>query len=137
MAKMKIDFDGFDELLERFEEMEKDLKPAVEKALKETHRIMTPGIKSAIAPHHLTGDTEESLHESPHVEWEGFVGAINIGFDISKGGLPSIFLMYGTRVHGTPRVRPDMKLWNAVYGDAITKRVEEVQRRILEEELSL
>lgn len=132
MAKMKIDFDGFNELLERFEGMEKDLKPAVEKALKETHRMMTPGIKSAIAPHRLTGDTEESLHESPRVEWEGLVGAINIGFDISKGGLPSIFLMYGT-----PRLRPDMKLWNAVYGDAITKRVEEVQRRVLEEELSL
>lgn len=132
MAKIKIEFDGFTELLERFEEMEKDLKPAVEKALKETHRIMTPGIKSAIAPHRLTGETEGSLRESPRVEWNGLVGSIDIGFDISDGGLPSVFLMYGT-----PKIRPDMNLWSAIYGDAVTRRVEDAQRRILMEELSL
>lgn len=132
MAKITIEFDGFDEALKRFEEMEKDLKPVVEKALKETHRVMTPGIKSAIAPHHMTGDTEGSLRESPKVKWNGNVGEIGVGFDISNDGLPSVFLMYGT-----PTMRPDMKLWDAVFGNAITKKVSDIQKNIFMEELSL
>ena len=132
MAKITIEFDGFDEALKRFEEMEKDLKPVVEKALKETHRIMTPGIKSAITPHHATGRTEESLHESPKVKWSGNIGEIDVGFNISKGGLPSVFLMYGT-----PKMRPDMKLWDAFFGSNVKKKVSDAQKRIVMEELSL
>ena len=132
MAKITIEFDGFDEALKRFEEMEKDLKPVVEKALEKTHRIMTPGIESAITPHHMTGRTEASLHSTPKVKWNGNVGEIDIGFNISKGGLPSIFLMYGT-----PKMRPDMKLWDAFFGSNVKKKVSDAQKRIVMEELSL
>ena len=132
MAKITIEFDGFDEALKRFEEMEKDLKPVVEKALEKTHRIMTPGIESAITPHHMTGRTEASLHSTPKVKWIGNVGKIDVGFNISKGGLPSIFLMYGT-----PKMRPDMKLWDAFFGSNVKKKVSDAQKRIVMEELSL
>ena len=42
---------------------------------------------------------------------------IKVGFNISKGGLASIFLMYGT-----PRMQPDKKLYNSIYGSSTKKK---------------
>jgi hypothetical protein len=132
MARITIDFDGFDKALERFEEMEKDIKPAVEKGLKESHRAITPGAKSAISPHHVSGATAGSLRETSIVEWSGNVAEIKVGFNIAEGGLPSVFLMYGT-----PKMRPDMKLWSAFFGSATLKRIRDAQEDAVMEELSL
>lgn len=136
MARLKIEFDGFDEMIKQFEEMEKDLKPAVEKALEASFEVVTPGIKAIIPSHRETGSTEDSLIKVPEVKWNGNVGEVKVGFDLTKE-IASQFLIYGAKasVTGVPDRAPDMRLWNAIFGSAVTKKVAEVQKEIFEREL--
>jgi hypothetical protein len=85
-----------------------------------------------IRPHRRTGKTEKSLRKDWKVEWQGMTASIPVGFDVTKGGLPSIFLMYGTPKHGPvgkrpgatghPGIKQDKKLFNDVYGSAAQKK---------------
>ena len=136
MARIKIDFDGFDDMLKQFEEMEKDLKPAVEKALEASFNVVTPGIKSVIPFHRVSGATEDSLIKTPHVEWTGNVGEMKVGFDLGSE-IASQFLIYGAKssVTGVPYRPPDMMLWNAIFGSSVKKRIADVQREVMGEEL--
>lgn len=136
MARLKIDFDGFDKMLKQFDEMEKDIKPAVEKALEASFDVVTPGIKAIIPEHHRSGATEDSLIKTPKVEWDGNIAEVKVGFDLKKE-IASQFLLYGAKasVTGVPYRAPDMKLWNAIFGSAITKKVAEVQKETFEGEL--
>jgi len=43
--------------------------------------------------------------------------------------------MYGTKVHGQPHQPPDKKLFDAVYGAAIKKRVRQIQEETFEKVL--
>jgi hypothetical protein len=36
-------------------------------------------------------------------------------------------MMYGTQVHGQPHVTPDKALYDAIYGNATKKRIQEIQ----------
>lgn len=125
MAKNKIglQFEGFEELANQFEALGGDLKAATENALKASKQAITPGIQQAIDKHRKTGDTERSLDKSMKVNWEGTTASIDIGFHVRQGGLPSIFLMYGT-----PRVKKDRKLYNSIYGSKVKKQVAEIQK---------
>lgn len=136
MARLKIDFDGFDEMLKQFEKMEKDLKPAVEKALEASFDVVTPGVKAIIPEHHRSGATEESLFTTPQIVWNGNVAEVKVGFDLTKE-IASQFLIYGAKASmtGVPYRAPDMRLWNAIFGSAITKKVAETQKEIFEGEL--
>ena len=40
MSKMQIDFEGFDALMKRFNELEKDAKAATEEALTKAHELI-------------------------------------------------------------------------------------------------
>ena len=137
MARLKIKFDGFDKMIEEFERREKDLTSTVEKALEETFKIVSPGVESAVKPHRQSGSVEESLIETPIVEWNGNVASIRIGFDLREE-VASQFLIYGAKAnpaYGLPYRPPDMKLWNALFGSAVNKRIAEAQRDIFEREL--
>ena len=125
-----VDFKGFEEAFARLDKLGGDTKKITEKALEATFKMVTPGIESAIRPHRLTGDTEESLVKNSEIEWEGDVGRLPIGFDISNGGLPSIFLMYGT-----PTIPQDKKLYNSIYGSSVKKKVQKVQEEIFMKEI--
>ena len=128
--KLTISFDGFEEIMEKLDRATADTKEITERALQKSYDAVTPAIKSAIEPHHLTGQTEQSLAENERVEWEGTKAYIKVGFNISTGGLASIFLMYGT-----PRIQPDKKLYNSIYGSATKKKVKKIQEEIFKEEL--
>ncbi len=128
--KLTISFDGFEEIMEKLDRTTADTKEITERALQKSYDTVTPVIKSAIEPHHLTGQTEQSLAENERVEWEGTKAHIKVGFNISNGGLASIFLMYGT-----PRMQPDKKLYNSIYGSATKKKVKKIQEEIFKEEL--
>lgn len=129
--RLSIDFSGFEEYYEKFDRLNADSKKITEKALQKSYEMITPGIKKAIQPHHLTGATENALRENEKVEWQGNLGTIHVGFSISEGGLASIFLMYGT-----PRIDPpDKKLYNSIYGAAIKKKAQALQKEIFDEEL--
>lgn len=116
MAKMKIEFEGFDELMKRFQELEKDAKPATEEALTKAHAIATA--KAAAAARQLpaggkysTGRMAASLKTDAKITWNGTEASVDVGFNIKKGGLPSIFMMYGT-----PRYMKVQAMYDAFYG---------------------
>lgn len=125
--KIGLQFEGFDELAAQIEQLGGDLRSATENALKASKQAVTPGIDQAINKHRLTGDTERSLDKKIRVEWEGTTASIDIGFHISQGGLPSVFLMYGT-----PRVKKDTKLYNSIYGSKVKKQIAEVQKEVFQ-----
>ncbi len=132
MARKKtgIEFEGFEEVLAKLNKLNGDVKGTTEKALKQTHNLITKKARESITPHYLTGDTEKSLVETPQIEWEGSIASVPTGFDISDGGLPSIFLMYGT-----PRMKKDQKLYNAFYGSKTKKEIMQLQEDIFFEEI--
>ena len=128
MAKMKLQVEGLDKLTERLKALDVDIKKVSEDALKETHRIVTDKAKIEIKKHNQTGVTESSLKLQPKVSWSGTTASVSVGFDIANGGLPSIFLMYGT-----PKMKKDQKLYNAFYGKQTQKEIVEKQTDIFYE----
>ena len=79
--------------------------------------------------HERTGRTEEAIITNTPAKWKGSIAEINVGFDFNDGGLPSIFLMYGTTVHGQPHITPDRNLYNAVYGAAVKREIKAIQEK--------
>lgn len=128
--RLTLNFRGFEETIAEFEMLGGKVKKATNHALEESARLVTENAKSEIRRHRLTGVTESTLRENMPVEWHGTTAEIKVGFDISAGGLPSIFLMYGT-----PKMKPDKKLYNAFYGSSIKKKVAELQEDIFRDEI--
>lgn len=125
MAKnFSLDFDGFLDYASKVGELGGNelLKQATENALKATDEYLTPEIEKAMrsSPHNFerTGKTAGTLDRNYDVEWTGTVAKSKVGFKISEGGLPSIFLAYGT-----PHIKPDVKLKNAMKGTGAHKKV--------------
>lgn len=122
--KFKLEFSGFEELSQKLQELGGDLETVTEQALQSTHNYITPKLHADMRKHKRTGRTEKSIIDNAKVEWIGSVASIDVGFNISNGGLPSIFLMYGT-----PRHRPDKQLYNDIYGSKTKKEIAEVQEK--------
>lgn len=128
--KMQLEFDGFEKLISKINKMGGDVKGTTEKALKETHKIVTEKAEIAIAPHRDTGRTERSLQRNARIEWLGDVGSVEVGFNLKEGGLPSIFLMYGT-----PKMKKDQKLYDAFYGKTTRNEIIQAQQNIFFDEI--
>lgn len=132
MAKMSIEFEGFDTVLHRLKKLEGDTKKITEDVLRKTHEIVTAKAEKAMGASFLpaggqysTGKTLPSLKRNASIEWNGTIGSVPVGFDIANGGLVSIFLM-----HGTPRMKPDRELYNAFYSNSTKKEVMAAQEEI-------
>lgn len=130
MAKIKVAFEGFEQAVKRVENLGGNVKNITEKALKESHAHVTPGVKQAVRPHKLTGQTECALVETADVRWAGTVATVPVGFDIKHGGLASIFLMYGT-----PKMAKDQKLYDAIYGKKIEREIHKIQAEVFYNEI--
>lgn len=128
--KLTLSFDGMEEMIKALEEAEADVKKETENALSDSRNIITTNLEKAIGPHRFTGETEGSLARNEEVKWEGTTASLQVGFDIGHGGLASIFLMYGT-----PKMAPDRRLYNAIYGSGTKKKVAEAQRKAFEKAL--
>lgn len=128
--KTRIEFEGFEEVMARLKKLDGDMKGTTEKALKETHAIVTKKALEAIRPHKDTGATERSIKANADVNWSGSLASSEVGFSISKGGLAHIFLMYGT-----PRMKKDQKLYNAFWSNSTIKEVQAKQEEIFYAEI--
>ena len=128
--KTRIEFDGFEQVIAKLTKLDGDVKGITEKALRETHKVITKKAETAIAPHKQTGATAKSLKRNAEIKWAGSLASVETGFDISHGGLPSIFLMYGT-----PRMSKDQNLYNAFFGNKTKKEVMELQEKIFYDEI--
>lgn len=127
--KFGLQFSGWRELTWKLDELSSyGLMEGVKKALVETHKVVTPKLEAEIKKHKRTGATEQSLVREPHINVEGTLVSVDIGFDLDKGGLPSLWLM-----HGTPRQKPDKALYEALYGVKTSAVVRSVQRKAIKE----
>lgn len=144
-TKLSLDGDIFNEYADKLEKLGGNLRETVEKALEESVEYVNDNLERDIKPHRRTEKTEKSLKKDWKVEWQGMTASIPVGFDIKNGGLPSIFLMYGTPKHGPVGKRPgatghpgtkqDKKLYNDVYGTATKRKVQEIQGKVFAEDI--
>lgn len=128
--KFGIDFQDCLDLGAKIDELAggEAVKRAVENALRETDKYVTAEVDKAVAnsPYNFnrSGKTKSSIDRDFSVVWEGSRAYVKAGFDINKGGLPSIFLMYGT-----PKIKPDTNLKNAAKGTGKhKKKIQEIQQ---------
>ena len=146
MARKKIglQFQGWEEYMAKLDRLggSQGMKKGVEEALTESKKHVNPLIEKAVEKNKLPakgkysyGDTKESIDKEMSVEWSGMTGSIKVGFDFSKSGMKSIFLMYGTKVHGTPRMKPVSGLKNAIYGAKTQKEIAEIQEKVLSDHI--
>lgn len=135
MAKMYVDFAGFDEYMKKLEKLGADTQKIAEDALKKGFEIVTE--KAEKASHNLpaggkysTGRMAASLKTSPEIVWDGSSGSVSVGFNIKKGGLPSIFMMYGT-----PRYMKVQAMYDAFYSSQTQGEVYNAAKEIFMEAL--
>lgn len=127
--KFGLQFSGWEEMMGNLGELSYfGILEGTKKALTETHKVVTPKLETEIRKHRQTGDTEKSLVKKPHINVEGTLVSIDIGFNLEEGGLPSIWLM-----HGTPKLKPDRALYNALYGRKTAGEVAHVQYHAIKE----
>lgn len=127
MARKKFQFNvsGLEEYIKKLENLSGDLKKTTEGTLHATNAYVTNNLKPVIAKHKQTGATEASINKENKVLWEGTTGITNVGFNISGGGIASIFLMFGT-----PKIAPDKNLYNAIYGNKTKKEILQIQQNV-------
>ena len=135
--KIGIEFEGLDEIITRLTKLNANIKNITNKGLKETHKIVTKKAEEAVQKSNLPakgkyskGDTEKSLKTEANIEWNGTSASVPVGFSISKGGLASIFMIYGT-----PRHMKNQKMYNTFWGTKTHKEVLEAQEEIFYKEL--
>lgn len=136
-SKWSVEFDGLDEVVSKLTRLNANVKSITNEALKETHSYVTEqaeiGMQKGSLPakgKYSTGKTLESLQRTPKFEWVGTIGSVETGFDLENGGMPSIFLMYGT-----PSMKKDQKLWSAFFSKKTKDKVKEIQEKIFYDEL--
>ena len=121
--KLAFDTKGLEDMIAWLSEYEgREERRAVEEALRDSKDYVTKQLAQEIKRHRRTGITEKSLDQNDTVTWEGTEASIPVGFHIRQGGIASIFLMYGT-----PRMQPDKKLYNAIYGSRTKKEIHDIQ----------
>ena len=137
MARVKIEFDGFEKMIKDLEAMEVAVEPVVEKALVASFNVITPKLASRIPAHRVTGATVNSLITTPRVAWNGNEAEIKVGFDLTKD-ITSQFLLYGAKAspeHNIPKRNADEILYNAINGTDTAKKVEQTQQDVFFKEL--
>lgn len=141
MARNRIGLQvkGFEEYMAKLDKIggNQAMRRGVESALKASKDYVNPQIEAAMATSNLpaggkysTGNTKESIDKDMSVQWEGATASIKVGFDFSKSGLTSIFLMQG--VNGTPRIAPVTGLKAAIYGTKTQKEIAKLQGEALD-----
>ncbi len=133
MAKnVQFEFGALDDLQDMLKRLDGNMDEATEQALIESQEIVARKAENAMKKHRRTGKTAESIVRDHDVRQLGGSKEIDAGFRIRAGGLPSIFLMYGTTLHGQPHIKPDKELYDAVYGKKTAEEIEKVQEEVFE-----
>lgn len=134
--KMSVDFSGLDAYVKKLEAIDESaVKRAFDSALLASEQIVKESVVTAMQAHNETGQTVSTAISGKEPEWTQSTGKVPVGFEIGEDRrqkddrLASVFLMYGTKVHGQPHIAPDKELYNAVYGAEIRRRVRKLQEQ--------
>lgn len=130
-SKAKIEFYGTDELIRKIEKAGGNVEKAIIEALKQSSEKPKAEMLSYIRRHRQTGATEDSFTEEFKSKNDKIY--MRIGFDIKRGGLPALFLNYGT-----PRIQPSFFIDNAIDHniDSIKEAQLDVLREVFKEAIS-
>ena len=138
MARKKywLEFDGLEEMIDQFNELGADIIPVATKALEATHAYITPKIHEKMSKSNLpaqgkysTGQSESQIIDEPNVQWNGYVGAVDVGFSLDETFIP-IFL-----INGTPDMNPVKGLKSTIYGKKTKEEIADIQQEIFVSEL--
>lgn len=141
--KMSVEFPGLDDYIRQLEAIdEAAVKRAFDAALLASEQVVKESVVSAMQKHNDTGHTVSTAISGREPEWTQSTGKAPVGFDIGDTDhkqkddrLASVFLMYGTKVYGQPHEAPDRKLYEAVYGAAVRRRVRKIQEQAFDKVL--
>lgn len=141
--KMSVDFKGLDDYIKQLESIDESaVKRAFDSALLASEQVVKESVTAAMQTHNETGTTAGTIISGKQPEWTQSIGKAPVGFEIGDTDhkqkddrLASVFLMYGTKVHGQPHEAPDRKLYEAVYGRAVRKRVRKIQEQAFDKVL--
>jgi hypothetical protein len=132
--KIGLQFSGLDEMIERLEAAEANIKSATEAALKASKSIVNQGLTkdttNANFPaggKYATGALKKSIDKDFNVKWEGTTAGIEIGYDFKKSGMAQIFLMYGT-----PKMAKVQKIYDDIYGTRTKRKIAEAQKAAMQ-----
>lgn len=110
------------------------MKRGVEAGLKASKQYVNPELKRLSANANLpaggkyaSGDLRNSIDTDMEIDWQGLEGSIKVGFDFSKSGMVSIFMLYGT-----PRHAPVNGLYEAIYGQRTTRQITKLQKEAVQ-----
>lgn len=108
---LKLDTKGIEELITRLDQLNGNVKEAVDDVLTQAGETIRDDTREAIQPQHLpaggkysNGDTDNSIIDYPKVEWSGTIAEIGVGFDFGKPGAG------GYLISGSPKMKPDYEL---------------------------
>lgn len=131
--RLSMQFDGFQALIKELEQLNADTKAITDKALEKTFEIVTEKAEKAAQPanypqkgKYSQGDTLKSLKTTCKIYWHGTEAEVETGYSISKGGLQSIFMIYGT-----PKHMKVQAMYDAFFSEKTLKEVRNAQREIL------
>lgn len=139
-ARFSLECKAFDEYMAKLDKIggTAAMKKGVENALIKSKEYVTELLDAAMAKPNLpahgdysSGGTADSINRDAAVEWQGMTGTIEIGFEFKESGMKSIFLMYGTKAHGTPRMSPVVGLYDAIYGNKTKSQIKKIQSEAL------
>lgn len=141
--RMTVDFKGLDSYIKKLETIdEAAVKRAFDSALLASEQVVKESVTAAMQPHNDTGATSATIISGKQPEWTQTTAKVPVGFDIGETDhdqkddrLASVFLMYGTKVHGQPHVAPDRALYDAVYGASTRRKVRKLQEEAFEKVL--
>ena len=131
--RLSMQFDGFQTLIKELEQLNADTKAITDKALEKTFEIVTEKAEAAAQPanypqkgKYSQGDMLKSLKTTCKIYWHGTEAEVETGYSISKGGLQSIFMIYGT-----PKHMKVQAMYDAFFSEKTLKEVRNAQREIL------
>lgn len=133
--RIGIQFSGFQEMAEKLDRLQGDLKKITEEALIEGKEVATKNLLVATNKENYPAHgkyskddrTRKSIDTTKAVSWVGTTAEIKVGFDFSKSGLTSIFLMYGT-----PRMNKVQAIYDAIYGNKTRSEIRKIQKQVFE-----
>lgn len=134
MAKrntLKLDTSGLERLIEQLDELQGEVKKAVNDALLQAaetvHDDTVDALQDQYMPHeglYSTGRTKLTV-ATPQVIWNGTVAEAPVGFDYGEKGAG------GFLISGTPRMRPNRQLEQIYTRKKYMKRLQEDMQEVI------
>lgn len=123
-----LDFHGFEDMIKKIEKAGGSVDQVAKDLTYMAFNIINPELKAFMSQHKQTGATEKSLVPANIEAYRGRF-TTKIGFSISKGGLPALFLDIGT-----PKQQPHFFISKAFSKNH--KKIREEQEKALQKILS-